>query len=221
MHHTDIVALIVIAVICFPAVILFGNINQTAFDIGFYKSFDSSDMQIKQDAVSYLESGEGEIILFSAEEQEHLAEVRSLFQKSIIVFDAAIIVFIISVLLLLYFAQKTTFVFWHPKNPQKDFYDTRNIKTIGTIFIAGGALSLAALFVIYLLTKNWDSAFTSFHQTFFTSRWQFPENSLLIKLFPGSFFYAVFKRILTNILLSSAGVIVLGFFLRKIKEPQL
>ena len=142
----------------------------------------------------YLRYGKGDISMFSEEEQEHLVEVKDFIGIIFIVFVIAMLVFILS---LIYLREK-----------------------IGLVLVVGGALTLIALFVIHLLTKNWDSAFTSFHKMFFKTQWQFAEGSLLIKMFPEHVFYNGFRKIVVNSLISSVGCIVLGVFLffRKSKK---
>jgi len=147
-------------------------------------SFESSGV-----LSSYLRYGEGDLSEFSVEEQEHLEEVRSLYFKIIIVFIIAIVLFIGS---LIYFRDKN----------------------IGIMLFIGGILTLGLLLILYILTKNWDSAFTSFHELFFKTQWQFGEGSLLIKMFPEEIFYNAFNKIITSILFSGIGCIILGLFIR-------
>jgi len=168
--------IIIIGILSLPFVLIFGNALKVSFD-------DSAELSL------YLRYGEGDISMFSEEEQEHLAEVKDFIHIIFIVFVIALLVFIFS---LIYLREKS-----------------------GLVLAAGGILTLVALFVIYILSKNWDSAFTSFHQVFFKTQWQFAEGSLLIKMFPESVFYNGFKKIVVNSLLSAIGCIVLGLFMIK------
>lgn len=177
MRH---IILIIIAVLSLPLIIILGNALQVSFET-------SGELS------SYLRYGEGDVSKFSAEEQEHLVEVKDFYSRLTCIFAIAVIVLITS-FLLLYLIEK-------------------NSKSFGMVFLFGGILTLLCMIVIYLLAKNWDSAFANFHQMFFHTQWQFPEGSLLIKMFPEQLFYNAFKKIIASSLLSSFGCIVLGLFL--------
>ena len=169
-----------IAVFILPLVIILGNSLNISLDA-------SGELS------SYLRYGEGDISKFSAEEQEHLVEVKYFIQNILVVFVIAIVLFIAGLIF---------------------FLIENNSKLFSKYLFFGGGLTLIVLFVVYLLTKNWDSAFVNFHQLFFKTQWQFPEDSLLITMFPEQVFYNAFRKIFFNGLLSSVGLVIIGLLIR-------
>lgn len=84
-------------------------------------------------------------------------------------------------------------------------------------FLYGGLASFVFIFMVlsFMLT-DFGSVFTLFHLIFFPQgNWQFASGSLLINLFPESFFYQIAKEIFVKSIIFSIIFIILGLFLRK------
>jgi len=141
--------------------------------------------------VNYLQNPAADQLLiseFSEDEQSHLKDVQNLFLMNTIMLAAALILFTI-------------------------FLPRTNIqKTL----VFGGILTIILALILVLLILNFDRAFTAFHHIFFTGNWQFSQASLLITLFPKSFFMAMAKRIIINTLILSAIATTAGFALKSL-----
>lgn len=87
------------------------------------------------------------------------------------------------------------------------------------VLIACGAAVLLFSLLFVILALNFEWAFTSFHHLFFPQgNWQFPTNSLLIRLFPEQTFFdfftaILFKATLIGLLPLSLGAV--GLLVRK------
>lgn len=122
---------------------------------------------------------------FSKDEQSHLKEVQNLFLLNTSVLAAALVMF---TALLPRIKIKKTLVF-------------------------GGILTAVLTAVLIILFLNFDASFAAFHHIFFTGNWQFPQESLLIKLFPIEFFTAKAKQIIINTFISAAAITGAGILL--------
>jgi len=91
------------------------------------------------------------------------------------------------------------------------------IKIHNSLFF-GGILTAALTTALMASIINFDKAFTAFHYVFFNGNWMFPENSMLITLFPKQFFMIMAKRIIVNILIASVMFISAGIFLKRLQS---
>ncbi|RJQ17095.1 DUF1461 domain-containing protein [Candidatus Woesearchaeota archaeon] len=122
-------------------------------------------------------------------------------------------IFYFAVLLFLFF---TFFFFFMHKRKKllKEFF-----LLYAKILLRAGLYMLIFLIILLVLFLNFNFAFNLFHKLFFVSNWQFPADSLLITLFPESFFVAYVKNALTLMCVFTGIALVLGIigniFLKK------
>lgn len=91
----------------------------------------------------------------------------------------------------------------------------KDVKKISkNVLLYSGALTIMIIAVLFILSLNFDYLFNAFHKTFFTGNWEFPEDSLLIQLFPFGFFKNYFLRILINSIIFSIIFILAGFCIK-------
>ena len=69
-------------------------------------------------------------------------------------------------------------------------------------------LSLHDALPIFLKNFNW--AFVKFHELFFAGNWRFPNDFLLIKLYPQQFWIDITSKIVSNVLITANILIVIG-----------
>lgn len=113
---------------------------------------------------------------FSLAERDHMEDVKNLF-------DLAYLVEIIAGILFLF----VLFVF---------IFQKKYMRVIRLLFLVS-LLSLVFFFLLFLaLFMNFETTFNLFHTLFFPQgNWSFDSSSILISLFPGSFFEAIAIRI--------------------------
>jgi integral membrane protein (TIGR01906 family) len=80
------------------------------------------------------------------------------------------------------------------------------------VFGKGVLLLLALVFVFAVIP--FGTVFTCFHKVFFTGNWMFPEGSMLILLYPESFFQAFFLYIIALTAAFSAVLAVYGYIIQ-------
>lgn len=135
----------------------------------------STDLTENQEQTIDFLNGNQELSLnYSESEFSHLVDVKELMQG----FD------ILFYLLLLFCTLTLT-------------YYKRKQENLKKILYYGGILTLSLAGVILILViVNFNFAFTFFHSILFPQgNWLFPENSLLIQIFPIGFFVAVSVKI--------------------------
>jgi len=80
---------------------------------------------------------------------------------------------------------------------------------LNTVLVRGFQILLLIVFLLVLIP--FDTVFTHFHQVFFPQgNWMFPADSMLILLYPASFFQAFFTQILALTLVFSSVFAVFG-----------
>ncbi len=143
--------------------------------------------------------GKESLNYFSETEQSHLEDVRVLFNKFFFVLNSAIAIFIALIITLFYLNKKE--------------FKTNFLK----IIFLSGLSSFALLILLFLATINFSATFDSFHKIFFSQgNYLFSKQSLLIRMFPETFFFKAALRIFLDSLFSS--IILMGlFFLSKKK----
>lgn len=172
--------------------LLLSSLLYFAFDINFYMSHDvqfstlSKQESIvyvqnvydflQEDVSSFLQEKDILVPLFTSDEEAHLQDVRTLFRIAFVVEIFALFVFSSCLLLCLF---------------KKQFFLCKQS------FLWAWSLVLCFLLLLFLLSFfNFDSVFKFFHQVFFPQgNRSFDESSMLIQLFPLSFFVAIATRI--------------------------
>ncbi|MEM4259780.1 MAG: DUF1461 domain-containing protein [Candidatus Woesearchaeota archaeon] len=153
------------------------------------------------------------IFYFTKEEIAHLHDVKHLVRLSIGAIYIALLVFLLAVVFM-YISIK------RKKEKIKNFFNLfTKIVFQGSIFL----LLIYIIVVIFVFLINFSSFFNLFHSFFFPKgNYSFPNNSLLITLFPESFFYNAAKKIWLSGVITSIIVIlasfVLNILIKKSKE---
>lgn len=130
---------------------------------------------------------------FTEEEISHLYDVRTLLRKIFVSYYSCVILI---VLCLPFLFEKSL---WH------------FIKNLGQIFTLASSIVLGLGGLLYFLSRNFGVLFENFHLIFFPQgNYAFPEDSLIITLFPEGFFYSFFKRLVVETLILSVVFFVLG-----------
>ncbi|MDD3776543.1 MAG: DUF1461 domain-containing protein [Actinomycetota bacterium] len=123
---------------------------------------------------------QGETGPFTLDEISHLEDVRILINWLLFAFYLSLALFIITIILLLH---KPWVIF---------------ARSIGIILLSGACLILILLALLLLFSQNFVVLFENFHQVFFPQgNYIFPEDSLLITLFPLGFFNQYFFKLLS------------------------
>lgn len=138
---------------------------------------------------------------FGENEKSHLNDVKLLIDKIIVIFYFLIILEIF-LIFSLYFLFK--------KNIKKHVSFT----LVGTSIII---ILISAL--LYIVSHNFQFMFVKFHEIFFPQgNWSFPADSNLIKMFPQSFFYGFFYKIILNSFVVSLAFFPLIYYLLSRKK---
>lgn len=176
-----------VGIILFPIFILLFSFTALVFDEGYTvdllneHSKDFNSIGATKQLLQYFQGNEEMPSQFNEEEAQHMNDVKKLINDFILVFYLAAIIFSFSLFV-------------------------GNVRVI----LRNGSIVLFVL-VILALTLPFDSVFTQFHQMFFSGRWQFPADSLIISYYPAAFFAAYLK----DILLSSIMLSIIAFFVSR------
>ena len=165
------------------------NLTKKLFN--FFKYGESYKNYVSRSHVKYTDKNAN--AFFKPEEINHLDDVRLLLAKIFIIYYASIVLLIILTILLI---EKSIFSF---------------IKNIGYSFMISSATVIFAMMILYFLSKNFWSLFENFHLMFFPQgNYTFPENSLIITLFPFGFFNDFFIKLITCSSILSFTFLILG-----------
>lgn len=177
-----ILAIISLFIIIILAPLKFYVFNESYYDAQFKKNdVLVEDKELVIDNLLAFFKGKETLSYFTEKEQSHLVDVRNLFNKFFLMLNISIILFIASSLTL-YFLDK------------KEFVNTK----IKILFLSGLS-AFAFMALLFLAALNFASIFQSFHQVFFPQgNYLFSESSLLITLFPETFFQSFFLRLLIS-----------------------
>lgn len=169
---------------------------------GVFKSLEREDViNLTQSLFSFFKYGKeiekvklkSGIEFFTEDEIKHLMDVRVLLGKIFILYYSSILLMIVSLFFLL-------------KEGILPF-----IRSLGKIFVISSATVLTFGMALYFLSHDFDFLFEKFHVLFFPQgNYVFPQNSLIITLFPAGFFYNFFERLVTGVLIFSIVFLVLG-----------
>ncbi len=170
-----------ICAIIFPFLMLLLIGNALVFDTAVYKSLlKPGAVEPTMQLLDYFQ-GRAEIPgIFDANEKSHLADVKQVI---------SLLRWISLALLIIFLALMTK-------------ADT------GLVFKRGFMLLLAMVLLFGFVP--FDMVFTWFHKVFFTGNWMFPANSMLILLYPETFFQAFFLYVISLAIAFSAAFAVYG-----------
>lgn len=170
--------------------------NHTVYDTNFTK-----DQQLKsvENIYNFLLWTEWLNTNLTNEEISHMNDVKSIFNKVFIIEIISIFIFLMTILSL---------------------FLERKIHAIMKLSSKWARIVLTLnLLIITSVILNFKPIFDIFHKIFFPQwNWAFDESSILIRVFPSTFFQAI----VTNIFLTSAGIslviIIVYFFYKKYRR---
>lgn len=184
--------------IILPFFLLFASTAFLVFYDPFYAQYVTSYDQHK-DTINNLQSYflGGELSAqYSDLELLHLPDVRGLF----FILYALIFISLISILV--------------------SFFRSSYLERQRGLFYSG-VLGITLVALLFTILLSFHYSFIAFHKIFFTNNyWQLPPDSLLITIFPESFFAAAFQRIILYSLVLSLVLIALSIFLREVKYER-
>ena len=166
-----------------PLFILLFSVNFFIFNEDVYNSEYEDEVS---NLLDYFKYGELDEEKYTGEEVIHLYDVRKLIQASLAVMFFLAFVIIITML-----------------------RESREVIRYG--LIRGGVFGVVLTLVASLVLLNFTSAFTKFHELLFTNDyWMLASDTLLIQMFPESFFYGAVVHIVLYSIIFSLVSIVLG-----------
>ena len=199
--------IIILLIINLPILIYLTNFKLMIYNNNFYqKEFKKHKVY---DEVGNADEVLNEILLFfknkselsnvfTENEKSHLNDVKNLVISLNYVFYGLLLLEII-LLVLLFLAYR---------NNIKVFFEI-----IGLIFVITGLSIVIFSLVLYIFSGSFSDIFVKFHLIVFPwGNWQFPDTSILIKMFPEQFFYdftykAVSNAVITAIITTIVGII--------------
>jgi integral membrane protein (TIGR01906 family) len=183
----------------FIIAIILGNfiflLNSNDFHSSESNKFDTNK-SLALNVVSFVNGKSDLDSSFNLREQTHLGDVKILFSKvKYIYYISLVLLFMIIVYLL----------------------KTKKIgKIIPDSIVLSGGITLLLLLILFILSLNFTTFFTSLHEPFFASNtWIFPSDSKLIQLFPEQFFNDFENILFVLILINSTVFLGIGLYIRK------
>ncbi len=172
--------------IIFPFLMLLLIGNALVFDTAVYKSLlKPGAVEPTMQLLDYFQ-GRAEIPgIFDANEKSHLADVKQVISLLRWISLALLVVFLALL-----------------------------SKADAGAALMKGFWLLVAMVLLFALVP-FEATFTWFHKVFFTGNWMFPEGSMLILLYPETFFQAFFLYIVSLTAVFSAVLAVYGIKSRK------
>ncbi|MBI2148686.1 DUF1461 domain-containing protein [Candidatus Woesearchaeota archaeon] len=162
-----------------------------------YQKFDNQSHAtlLVHNLLDYFSNESYLIDVYSPKETKHLRDVKELINNLQTLFFILLFVFIFSLMFI-----------------KNDIYEN-----LSRIFIYAFYILLAIILLLYLFSFfSFDFLFDNFHKFLFTDdSWILSNDSLLISLFPISFFFDAFKRILIISLIFGFSLFLSGKLLRK------
>ena len=198
---------LLLAVIQIPVIIFLANIKAAAFDLEFqekefaeYNPEIENRLEIADNLLFYLRVRNADrsyIAPFSKSEKAHLIEVKILMHRFLNIMYASITILAASILVISIMDRK------------------KALKRMSFSAILGGLLTLYFSISFYLIVMtDFNKAFTKFHHIFFRlGNWQFPPDYMLVQLYPAQFWTDIIAKIITNVLITTALVALLGILL--------
>ncbi|MBI2138888.1 DUF1461 domain-containing protein [Candidatus Woesearchaeota archaeon] len=137
---------------------------------------------------------------FSLPEREHMADVKNIFLSGKLAFSFLVIIFSFLFAGVVYFGGR--------KLPGQ----------IGRIYLLGGAIgAIFSLSVLLFSLADFEKMFSLFHMPLFQAgTWEFPPDSMLIRLYPAEFFYWKAISIFISLFIIANLFIAEGVFLLRL-----
>ncbi len=196
--------LIILLILNLPILILLANFKSMIYNVDFYhKEFKKNRVydevsdadKILDNILLFFKNRSQLSNIFTESEASHLKDVKNLIISINYCFYGLLLIEIIFFLLLFLIYKKNI----------KAFFEITAL-----IFIITGLSIVILSLVLYIFSGSFSDIFVKFHLVFFPwGNWQFPETSILIKMFPENIFYnftykavsnAIFTAIITTIL---------------------
>ena len=182
---------------------ILGALQIFSFNLNFYKNHFSfaetieSKMPYVENVYGFLQDKNLISTDFTRSESEHMNDVKIIFSIVHIVFRISLFLFLGIGIYLIFMSESFVFLNW-------------------LLFWSLVSLLLMLLLIIFIVL-DFGSAFIFFHELLFP-QWNrsFPLNSLLIQLFPESFFVSISRYVFLSISGFSAFVMFTSILLKKI-----
>jgi integral membrane protein (TIGR01906 family) len=205
------VIICLILVINLSFIIYLGTAKYFLFNESFYREeFQKNNVYSKVPEASNItkelfvyykdkDCKEPKIKAFNSRERKHLLDVKILIHKANILFYTLLLV---EVLLFLIVA--------------------RDFGCVNIVLLGGGTLTLMIAVLMFVLSRNFEFIFTSFHYLFFEpGTWLFSAQDTLILMFPKQFFFDIFSGVVKCSLIIAAIILVISLFLIYAKKKHL
>jgi uncharacterized membrane protein len=184
----------------FAIINIFGVLIYFWFNTKFYINhfgttiIQESDLSDMQSVYNFLQNQSDLTDNFTLSEISHLHDVKTIFQYIIYTLYAAVSIFIIITLFLIYHQKYKIIYRW--------------------LFI-GAIISLSIIFLLLAIILDFNYSFRIFHYVLFP-QWnrEFAADSRLIILFPESFFYSISKSIFMTIIIISLIFIIPNIYFK-------
>lgn len=135
---------------------------------------------------------------FTDEETSHMKDVRFLFN----LFRGLSIIFVLLIIIYFIYLKTKKEKGKRKKTNNEELFLAKTIKKASIISF------LIILLLVFFVVVNFNFSFDVFHRIFFPQgNWVFPRDSLLITLFPQTFFFNIAKKIMV---LSISSIIIIG-----------
>lgn len=198
-------SILLILIICLPIIIIIASANSIIFSDSTYTIIKETEFkeETTNNILNYFKNNQ-ELLTqpeFTQRELTHMADVKKVIKN---MNSFLLINIILSTLLLLHTSTKLN-------NKEFKKFLSKYLKT-------GGIITLIIISTLFILTLNFDFTFNLFHSLLFQpGTWIFPENSILIQLFPLTFFQQTAIAIFNRIFISAMLLLIVGFSLKKLK----
>lgn len=187
----------------FLIISIFGILQIFSFSLNFYKDqfrpveISESKILNVENVYGFLQDKNPINIDFTKSEYEHLDDVKIIFNLVYLVFRISLFLLVGLSIFLIFISKYSIILNW-------------------LIFWSLVSLSLMLLLISFIVL-DFGSAFNLFHELLFP-QWNrsFPEESLLIQLFPESFFVSISRYIFLSISGVSAFVMLTSLLLKKV-----
>jgi integral membrane protein (TIGR01906 family) len=205
--------IIIVFSIALFIIIIFGSLNFMIFNKNFYyKEYSKNHVydnlpsevdakNVTDNVIRYFRNIE-DLKYFTADEKSHMQDVKHLIRLMQFIYYGAAAV---SIILFFYCYKKF-------KNDRFEF-----IKILAKSLLYSSIAACILLVLIFLMSVfAFNSLFTTFHLIFFPQgNWMFSPDSLLITLFPESFFFDISIRIFIYAIFQALIFLSIGYWMNK------
>ena len=197
--------ILIILVVCLPIIIIIASANSVIFSDSTYST--AKEIELKKETINnilnYFKNDQEFLIQpeFTQREVTHMADVKKVIKNmnSLLFFCV-----VISTISLIYASTRLNI---------KDFK-----KFISKYLKIGSTITIIIILILFFSALNFDFTFNLFHSLLFQQgTWLFPENSMLIQLFPITFFQQITFGIFSRIFIFAIVLLVGAFYLKKPK----